>query len=360
MLLRPSQWLVCGLLFWQATQGLCAEGPAASSAQARLEQARDMLVEQAMRASTRVDALSWVDASGRLQEHQSMRQSVQWPPLLGAPAGQAPRDLVQEDPLASQSCPGGAGLHPTLALRTQWPVRLPLKVRERLQDTLNLQWLGTEAQRPWRMFRSVQPAPGMGAYERLLLSPPVQTSPWQVEVRLDLLPATEPRSLRLAWHMAVTGKDRVLSQNRAELSLPLHLQPWGAAEWTDEAWTRIEQLLQDWADQLNHQFACVRPQPEVVADAAGHWMLDMGSLAGLHVGDEWALVDPASLPERTLEAGAIGQMVVARVVRLEAMRAELTLVAGEARLPRVGWVAHPLADLRSAPSPRALPQHARR
>ncbi len=371
---RWSRTLACGLLLWQAGGALCADAP--PSALERLEQARQLLTEQALRASTRVDALTWVDAQGRVQEHQSMRQSVQWPALQGSAAGQAPRDWVLEahrsgnalasttasaPPAPAASCPArtGSTLHPALALRTHWPARLSPGVRTRLQDTLGLQWLASDstAPRPWRMFRLPQRPEGLSPYTQLLSSPPQPNSPWTVELRLDLLPSGDSEVAHLAWHLSLWQRNTLLGEQRATLQLPQRQPPWGAPEWTDPAWATVQQQLRDWGQWLDQRLACVRPQPEVVAQEADHWVLNMGSLAGLRLGDEWALVDPASLPERTLEAGAIEQMVVARVVRLTPLRAELSLVAGQAQAPRNGWVAHPFSDVQprhtalTAPAP---------
>jgi len=338
-------------LVWLALPGLCAEP---STAQERLEQARLKVLDQALKASTRVESWSWMDASGRLQEHQSMRQAVQWPALQGAKAQEAPQDLLHPAS-ASQSptsaavdqCPkhtAPKNLHPTLALHTQWPDRLPMGIQERLQESVNGQWLGSAAKpHHWRMHTGLNLPAQLSTYERLLLSPPAQDSAWQVHIKLDVLDSLQPHTQRLVWHLALTHKDRLVAEQRTEQELPVRRQSWGASEWTAQSWQAIGQQLRQWSSLLDQQLACERPQPQVVASTGQQWTLDMGRLAGLRLGDEWALVDPAKLPERSLEPGAIGQMVVARVVRLQDMRAELALVAGEAHLPRNGWIAHPLS-----------------
>ena len=341
---RWRSWLTCSLLVLQATPALCGD---TVSAQERLEQARQLLLEQALKASTRVESLSWIDAGGRLQEHQSMRQAVIWPALQGQPAQrQASRDLMRETPATQDGCPADVGpknLHPTLALQTHWPDRLPAGIQERLNESLRLEWMGNDTGlRHWRMHSGAKLPDNLGSYERWLLSPPAQNSRMQAQLQLELLDSPTPQTQRLAWRFAVSQQDRLLHEQRTELELPVRRHSWGSTEWTAEAWQLVHQQLQQWTAVLDQQLACVRPQAEVVASTGKHWTLNMGRLAGMRVGDEWALVDPAWLPERSLESGAIAQMVVARVERLEDMRAELVLVAGEATLPRHGWVAHPL------------------
>ncbi len=356
MLRRCRPWLAAALLLAPLAPALAAE-PAPPSAGARLEQAREQLLQQALQASTRVEAWSWIDSQGRLQEHQSMRQAVELPALQGAGSTLPARDLVRAPAPTRQDCAlpmGAAPLYPTLALRTVLPGRWPAAVRERLQETLQLRWLGEDAQRPWRMFRATADLVGLSPYERLLLSPPAERHPWRAELQLEPLPSERAERTRMAWRLVVLHQEQALLEQRAELTLALRAQPWGAPEWTEQAWQQVGELLAQWSQRLDQQFACVRPQPEVVAQEGQRWVLNMGRLAGLRLGDEWALIDPAWLPERTLEAGAIEQLVVARVVRLDAMRAELSLVAGEAGKPRTGWIAQPLHDPRAALS-AALP-----
>lgn len=359
MILRWRQLLTCGLLLWQAGQVWGVDTPAASAAQ-RLEQVRLQMLERAMQASTRVDALSWVDAQGRLQEHQSLRQSVEVPPLKDSASPAATRDLVREARTDCRARRSPSDLRATLALRSHWPSRLVPSVRARLQDSVQGHWLGDSAQRPWRMFRAATPVPGQSDYERLLLSPPADHSPWTVELQLESLPPLRADTARMVWRLAVLQKEQLLMDQRVELELPQRQQPWGAEEWTEPAWQQVQQLLERWSRQLDQQFACVQPRAEVLAQQGSSWVLNMGSLAGLRVGDEWALADPAWLPERTLESGAIAQMVVARVVRVDAMRAELSLVAGEARQPRSGWVALPLNDPHAGLAAQLSPPPARR
>lgn len=361
MLPRWRLLLTCGLLLWQAGQAWAGDAPP-PSAQERLEQARMQLLEQAMRASTRVDALSWVDAQGRLQEHQSLRQSVELAPLAepGSAHGHSARDLVREPPTDCRAQRTATDLRATLALRTHWPSNLGPAVYTRLQDSVQGHWLGEATQRPWRMFRSQQPPPDQSAYERLLLAPPAEHSPWRAELHLHTMPPLQANSTRMAWRLALMQNDRLLLDQRAELELPQRQQAWGAEEWTPQAWQAVDLLLDEWAQQLNRQFACVRPRAQVVAQEGGRWVLNMGSLAGLRMGDEWALVDPAWLPERTLEAGAIEHLVVARVVHLDSQRAELLMVAGNTPSARAGWIALPLNDPHAGLTAHLTPSSVRR
>ena len=156
MLSRPYRWLAC-LLVLHVTTGHCSDGVSAGE---RLELARQKLAEQALRASARVDAISWVDSTGRLHEHQSMRQSLHWPAPLDKPSGAA-RDLLLEGDRDAGACGADApasGLYPILSLNTRWTTRLPVGVRDRLTQAVRLQWLGSDkVARPWRMFQAPGP-----------------------------------------------------------------------------------------------------------------------------------------------------------------------------------------------------------
>ncbi len=353
----PRYWLAF-LLAFQAITGHCSDAPSASE---RLELARQQLADQAMRSSARVDAFSWIDGAGRLHEHQSMRQSFQWPAPLDKPAGRV-RDLLLEGSRSAASCGPDApvaGLYPTLALSTHWSARLPAAQRQRLEQAIHAQWLSTNDEaRPWRMFRA--PVRHASTYAQLLLAPAAADSDWRVDLQLDLQPVSDDGSERLVWRLALHHQHRLVAEQQVAMGLSVQPQSWGHALWTDHAWQAIDQQLVAWSELLDHQMACVRPQPRLEAGASGRWQLDIGRLAGVKVGDEWALVDPAWLPERALEPGALGKMVIARVVRVEDARAELVTMAGDVRLPRPGWVAHPLNLTQTGASARSGLQQARR
>jgi hypothetical protein len=339
-----------------------AAEPPAQGAQARLEQAREQLLQQALQSSTRVDAWSWIDAQGRLQEHQSMRQWVELPALQGGAPGGGAKDLLRSAATTDKACPHPAEkpLRAALALRTSWSAQWPSAVRERLQESVQSRWLSDDSVRPWRVFPAHEERAGMSAYDRYLVLPPVVQSPWRLDLQLEPLPSERPELVRMAWRMTVTQRETLLLERRADLALPQQHRAWGAPEWTPQAWEQVHLLLQQWAQLLDQHFACASVQPQVVAQEGPRWVLDMGALAGIRVGDEWALIDPAWLPERTLEPGAIAQMVVARVVRAEPMRAELVLVAGEPSQPRTGWVAQALHAKTTDLNARWTPASARR
>lgn len=357
MLSRLCPWLIC-LLSLHAATGHCSDGISASE---RLEQARERLASQVLRGSARIDAISWIDSTGRLHEHQSMRQSLHWPAPLEKPSA-AVRDLVQEGQRTASSCPEGAaaaGLYTPMALSTRWSARLPANLRERLSQTVRLQWLGSDdAARPWRMFQAPTTYPS--TYDQRLLAPPTPESEWRAEVRLDVLPPSSRFTERLQWRLALNRQQTLVAEQHVVMEVPVQPQPWGHSLWTEASWQMIEQQLTLWAELLDRQMACVRPQPRLEAGLSGSWQLNMGRLAGVRVGDEWVLVDPAWLPERALEPGAIGRMVVARVVRVDDARAELVTLAGDVRLPRPGWVAHPLNLTMSGTPPASGLQQARR
>lgn len=348
------------LMLW----ALC--GPAltwAQSAEQRLEAARQAVVEQALRQSTRVDGVSWIDTQGRLQEFHAFHQSSQVPPLAPAPAlqaNEAPQDLLRQSSV--QQCQRRSAPHntyATIALQTLWPQRMPQRTRDRLLELTHQIWLGSDAQRPWRMHVAVSPWPAQSnAYERLLLAPPNTPSPWTALLSFE--PVGENTADRSTLLMRLNlQRERpadVLLEQRLELTLEQRPQAWGVAEWKESAWQAIAQQMQAWAQLLDQRLACEKVEPEIVAVESGRWVLNMGRLAGLRVGDEWALVNPAQLPERSMQPGVIDQMVVGRITQVQDLRAQISLVAGNAQAPQPGWVARPLAAAQlSELSPPSIP-----
>lgn len=331
---------VLGLALW----GLAASGQVlAQSAEQKLEAARQAIAEQALHQSTRVDAVSWIDAQGRLQEFQTYRQSSLTP--AGAPAASV--DLLRQaaDTPCQRQGAARAAMAP-VALQVQWPARMPQRTRERLQELITQTWLGSDSPRPWRMYAAASPLPAQASpYERLLVLPPSALPQWTLLLQFDPLPESSGELSHLGVRLSLqrSRPSSVLFEQRLELALEQRQLAWSVAEWKESAWQTIASQLQAWTPVLDQRLACEKVEPEIVATESGHWVLNMGSLAGLRVGDEWTLVNPAHLPERSMEPGALDQMVIARVSQVQAMRAHVRLVAGDARAPQPGWVARPLA-----------------
>ena len=134
----------------------------AQTAEQKLEAARQALAEQALRQSTRVEAVSWIDPQGRLQEFHAYRQASQVPALLtasGAPAQAI--DLLRQSASPSGHCQRVGVSHAPVALQIQWPNRLPQRTRERLNELITQTWLGSDAPRSWRMYAGAQALPSV-------------------------------------------------------------------------------------------------------------------------------------------------------------------------------------------------------
>lgn len=312
-----------------------------------LERARQAIASQALQSSTRVDALSWVDTEGRLQEFMAFRQAADVAPVQTGrqPGKPAIRDLLHPVTAQQATAPACAPhpLRSLLSLQTRWSGRAQDSLRHGVQEQIDAAWLSAAQERAWAMLPSLQPDPQASLYDRLLINPVPFSGTLDAQLSLQTPTVPVGQATRLTMHLRVQTADRrVLLESRTELSLPMEPSAWGAPHWSGSAWTSVRQHLDHWAEALDQKLACERPEPQVLDHESGLWVLNMGEMAGLHTGQDWILVNPNRLPERSLEPGALEQMVVARVVALDARRAKLQLVAGDARAPRPGWVARPL------------------
>jgi len=338
------------------------------SAAERLEQAREQLLAQALQASTQVDVLSWIDPQGRLHEHPSMRQSVRvaalqapWPSTApaAAPAGQgqpraqapAVRDHVRESALGLAPAEGPctsapAGLRPTVALHTDYPLRMPPRLRERLHSDVQRLWLSASADAPWRMFwTGSQWAPGANAYEQTLVGPAAHGSPWTARLQFDLQGADTGGQARLEMSLTLHSPQAPMLVLRSQLRLPQEAPHWGRAQWGEAGWEAVQERLLAWAAVLDAQLQCARMPATVQALGAGQWQLQVGELSGVRVGDEWVLVAGQWAQGRRLDPSALDGLVVARVGQVGPHQARLDQVAGPALAPsRPGhsWSAQPL------------------
>lgn len=352
--IAPAWLLVLGWLPVLATAQ-------SSSASERLEQAREQLLAQALQASTQVDVLSWVDSQGRLHEHPSLRQSVRVS-ALDAPPAQAPTarsgaahaapgaqvtDHVLGAALAAAdaACTSApAGLRPTVALHTDYPLRMPTRLRERLHSDVQRLWLSGHADGPWRMFwTGSQWAPGANVYEQTLVAPAAHGSPWVARLQFDLQGADAGPHARLSMSLTLHSPNAPLLVLHSHMRLPQASPNWGRAAWPEPGWNAVQERLIAWSAVLDAHLQCARMPATVQATGPGQWQLAVGELAGVRPGDEWVLVAGSWAQGLRLEPQSLDALVVARVRQVGPHQSELVQVAGptpQAR-PTGPWSAQP-------------------
>ncbi len=324
-----------------------------SAALQRLEAVRQDLLNKALQASTRVDALSWVNAQGQLQESNSFRQTIQVSGVALTDDRQGLRvqqqDLVRSGGLADLSgqCSELGLMRHEIQLNTLFAPPMPVRQSQTIRSLVQSQWLQSPSALHWHMAPSTASLhASSSAYERALTAPPARQKPWQALLKIDTLAQADGRkdsaNVRLQIQLQRSNGTGLSYQDHIVLPLELIQHPWAAAEFSPASQSAVAQRLQTWSRRFEQLLACEPLEPEVTATASGQVTVNAGALAGLRLGDEWLLVDPQSIPQQTLEPEALGQIVMARVTRLRDDSADLTVIAGHAHAPQLNWQARSL------------------
>ena len=260
-----------------------------------------------------------------------------------------------------------------------------------LREKWQTQWDAFSALTPlWRLVPYKRPTAAGDAYEQALLGSPIDELPWHLELSVAPRPLSDPNTesmlgsapsrdypakepapapegarpqrsvIRSPWaaplppdvelELRMTLTSRKPGKALLQVSAPLYLQAqtnsWGPLQLNEESRARVLQQAENWALEMYKALACVPVQAEVTQTTANALRINVGSLAGVKVGDDWLLADPGKVPQRMLEPGVNGQTVMAKVQYVNAHYAQLKVVAGPAQGIQRHWAAWFAEDAR--------------
>mgnify|MGYP006286471229 CR=1 FL=1 len=344
-----------GLMLTAAAWGLCAQA-ADLSAEERLQAIRSALVEAAMKSNTRVSSTAWVDAQGSMRELNRFSSDIK---LRELQVQQYSRD-AQQQPQAELT----TEVEPVLAARCEDP-----QAKASIKQVMTLGLDMSPHIAPSQRYLAQQV--GFAVRTRILeqasvakrwrlVTDPVQSGTYN---RLSYGHGEE----HIQWHMQITMAPASFEASSAEV--PAYLVQWQIrAPGQREAWfttqhtvfgsvaggapgqpkidsdmtQTIQQVAQHTAKQLDERLAC-DPQAFAVAKPAQGSVarVNVGSQAGLRVGDKLMVADDRVLPTHALEPGALDASVLAEVKSVTPYQAEIKQVAGKNQKMQGGWVAWP-------------------
>lgn len=334
-----------------------------------LQALRDALLEQAREARTRVRALSWIDADGRLYESSSFHSELDVRAVrVLAPVN--PQDAALRARLTLDAPDARPDGRPDLAC-TREPGRWqsPWRWQQRVQggDALEasaLYALGQVLQ--GRMAAAGRTdGPPLQDDEATPLSHPAEGTPRLTTAYARALTgragvATPPPLGRLSLHLSLLPSTRWLAP--AQLQVELRLQRAdGRLLWQDRAvwaWPDLQldaagarvdaallQAVSAWAVQhgpaVHARWRCEPPVWAAQALQGDRLEVLAGPTSGLQAGDRLLLAPPALLPTRTLEPDALDSLAVAEVLQVRGDRIEARLAAGPVRMTPGPWRAWP-------------------
>ena len=381
-------WIAAALLVASAV----AVGADALSPDERLAAIRKGLVQAALEGPTQVLATQWIDASGALQESSSFRagMEVRGVRVLGYDAD------AQGDPLARLQWLGAerTGTRAAPAKQAQcsaahdgalqhvvawsWAAAgkpdadtAPLLASLQASVLAQLQQVaGGPAS--WRLVERADQHL-RSAYQQAMLGSSVDSIPWQLAFQVDLvaapLPAVpvvetsskshgagaapaiapaEPNPVLVRLRMALIGSKQTQAALQSSMTLPLQAQAnhWGSPSLSASTREQVAGQVQLWARELQRYLGCLPVVADVVQAAGAQLRVNVGSAAGVRVGDEWVLAHDKTVVQRALEPGVVDQTVLARVQAVGPYHAELRAIAGKPSHVKPSWTAWSAQALR--------------
>jgi hypothetical protein len=357
------------------------------SPDAQLAAIRKGLVQAALEGPTQVSTTQWIDGNGALQESSAFRNGMkvrgvrvlaygadaQGEPLAqlqwqGADASEA---AAKPTNAKSAQCktPLSGRLHHVVAWN--WTNTTPLDADSApLLDALRfgvlaqLQQAGT-ASAQWRLVERT-PREGRSSYQQALLGSSADELPWQLQFQLAAMPAkpalapasfaagnsdappapvqpSEAGGLNVELRMTLTARNQTKPalQSSASLTLDSAQDNWGPSGLSNSARDQIAQQVRAWSQALQSQLGCQMVMAEVTQAAGTQVRINVGSAAGVRVGDDWLLANDQSAVQRPLEPGAVSQTVLAKVQSVGEHHAVVRPTAGAMQNVKTSWTAWP-------------------
>lgn len=355
--------LLSGLLISSAVGAQALPTRAPGTPEEQLQAIRLALVQAVSQSPIQVYNTAWVDDKGALHEstqyHSQAKvrgvrvlaytaQGQAAPELRAAAVNEAPTHWakVKGDPY---QCLQSAG-------RWRMPVDMVVSLDPALKgrDSHVGTWLAQESANWWRQqagnsvrwhwdqaeVASAQSSTPASAYMRAVLGAQSQRqTPW----RLNVVLSTD--NLRVpGWQLDVSfgRNDGSAAVWQDRIHLPAAMNESGSQRFVGMHTLEVLRLaLGRLRAEVDARGAC-EPSQFDVSVTAQHVVLPVGKSSGFRLGDRVLVMDRDRLPQRLVEPGALGQLAMAEVVKVDQHRTELKQIAGPA-LPREGhWVALPI------------------
>ena len=359
-------------------------------AEARLEAAKNAMVDHALSQPTRVHSAAWIDENGVLHE-QSRYQSqgeirgIRLPSYLPKVRDEDPKAAPAPSMLAdsteaetqevlppSESCALIPGLAQVAVLDVQGltPAGNPAAgyARQLEKETRRLLLRRFEGADQWRLAPRHESASLRTDYERAVYEGPRNRRPLQLTLALAVRQSDQkPRW----WNLSATALEPLRENfgpfrrrtQALELDLELRLSAPGDPTYLwvgydsvrlaarDSQWSpkilptdirAIYARLNQWFDALQARQSCEAPRYAVSGMVRGQYVISGGRQAGLKPGDKLILADGLRTPADVLARGVDATMVLAEVRWIEEEEAGLTLVSGDAPRSTEQLIAIPL------------------
>jgi hypothetical protein len=164
--------------------------------------------------------------------------------------------------------------------------------------------------------------------------------PLKIQISVFMAQKKDKQSVvQMRMTLTTRNQSKPLAQSILPMALDAKNTNWGAPQLSDAALALLSQQVKAAAQTVQSALACKPVQAEVTQAMGSQVRINMGSAAGVKVGDEWLLADGQKFPQRMLEAGVASQTVLARVQLVGEHFAQLKPVAGPMQSVQRQWAA---------------------
>ena len=341
--------------------------------QSTLVAIKEALVSEAQATESKVVNTAWLDAQGQLHEslmiQSSMRvrgiqvqtylDEIQKPKVeiaLDDKKGLLPECFIKDDHLrrtvrilpAKMSQSSVTGMDQTLA------VSLSL-----LSDRLSTYFNESDY---WHQKGSLR---AVGYYQSIVSG--VRPEPVRFELAVSVSKGTKPKDhqeervprsdpvslffqgtpsvhsedwMIMTAHLTKVTTDEVIWSSQSNIRVPVRSVTYTSQSLPDVMVGQIEAELNKWTSTLD-EYAMCQPVNFQITEVDGRVEIDGGITAGLKTGDRLLVIDGERIPDRVLEPGALAELSLAQVVRVEDDSAIIQYAAGAELIDATGKVALP-------------------
>ena len=141
-------------------------------------------------------------------------------------------------------------------------------------------------------------------------------------------------------HLTKVTTDEVIWSSQSNIRVPVRSVTYTSQSLPDVMVGQIEAELNKWTSTLD-EYAMCQPVNFQITEVDGRVEIDGGITAGLKTGDRLLVIDGERIPDRVLEPGALAELSLAQVVRVEDDSAIIQYAAGAELIDATGKVALP-------------------
>ena len=141
-------------------------------------------------------------------------------------------------------------------------------------------------------------------------------------------------------HLTKVTTDEVIWSSQSNIRVPVRSVTYTSQSLPDVMVDQLEVELNKWTSTLD-EYAMCQPVNFQITEVDGRVEIDGGITAGLKTGDRLLVIDGERIPDRVLEPGALAELSLAQVVRVEDDLAVIQYAAGAELIDATGKVALP-------------------